>query len=374
MSQAVDLDLRVVGPEIERTPDKFYPSLQGMRGFAALSVIFVHIQLMSTHGGFFPSNLPPAVLYWLKTFGAPTALFFVISGFLIPASLFRHKDIKKFFLDRLLRIMPVYVSLHCMVFFVGPFIGYKWLSGIGIRRYIEYFVTNLTFTALPLGLPLAQQNSWTLSYEWGFYIFFSIAWALLNRSHAKRWVLVATGLLTLSICIALPRCCPFLLGLALARWRPALRLSPLAEIVLVPVSVVMFYYCSVYVGNLASIPFAYVIFWAALQDASYTSRLLCAEPMQFLGKVSYSFYLLHPFVAFGGQLLCQRLIRHGMALKSAFILFAIITLAITPIFSVISYTLLEVKFRRKLANWIECHPKKSRLGESGARFHSDNKN
>jgi peptidoglycan/LPS O-acetylase OafA/YrhL len=184
---------------------RYFASVQGMRGISALSVLVVHIYLMALHGGFFPP-VPAWVAAALSTFGNGVALFFIISGFVIPASLFRHGNVTRFMIDRVLRIMPVFLAIHFLVFALGPLIGYKWLEGIGAAEYWKLFLTNMTFTALPLGLPLAQQNSWTLTYEWGFYLLVSLMWALLFLTN-RRWlmgvVIVATAV---GICIAFPVC------------------------------------------------------------------------------------------------------------------------------------------------------------------------
>ena len=52
--------------------------------------------------------------------GHGVELFFMISGFLIPASLVRHASVGKFFYDRALRILPVFVVLHLVLFVAGP--------------------------------------------------------------------------------------------------------------------------------------------------------------------------------------------------------------------------------------------------------------
>jgi peptidoglycan/LPS O-acetylase OafA/YrhL len=121
--------------------------------------------------------------------------------------------------------MPVYVVLHLLVFVVGPFIGYKWLRDVGVARYLEYFVTNLTFTALPLGLPLAQQNSWTLTYEWAFYVLVAAAWVAARRSGGNRWVTMLIGLAAVATCIVFPIGWGFLLGMLLARFPPTWRMG-----------------------------------------------------------------------------------------------------------------------------------------------------
>ena len=163
---------------------KFYPSVQGLRGFAAMSVFCLHLYLMALHGGFFP-HFPPFVEGAWSTLGNGVGLFFIISGFVIPASLVRHGNIRQFIKDRVLRIMPLFTLLHLIVFTVGPFIGYKWMRGIDLKYYAELFLANLTFTALPFGLPLAQQNAWTLTYEWLFYIVVGVIWLVAKQKKSR---------------------------------------------------------------------------------------------------------------------------------------------------------------------------------------------
>src|SRR5258708_12973208 len=105
----------------------------------------------------------------------------MISGFLMPASLVRHGSISKFFFDRVLRIMPVFVVLHLALFTVGPIVGYKFFRGIDIGHYLELFFANLFFLQDALGLPLAQQNPWTLTYQCAFYISFPLIFLALPR-------------------------------------------------------------------------------------------------------------------------------------------------------------------------------------------------
>src|SRR5258708_21125143 len=113
----------------------------------------------------------------------------MISGFLMPASLVRHGSISKFFFDRVLRIMPVFVVLHLALFTVGPIVGYKFFRGIDIGHYLELFFANLFFLQDVLGLPIAQQNAWTLTYEWAFYIWFALIFGAVAR--LRNWIVAA---------------------------------------------------------------------------------------------------------------------------------------------------------------------------------------
>ena len=161
-------------------PGPFYPSLQGLRGFSALSVLLLHIYLMAAHGGFFPNTLRPMEIAW-GALGQGVPLFFMISGFVIPYSLVRHGDLRRFAVDRILRIFPLFMILHLVVFAIGPMVGYKWMSGVDLIEYLKIFFGNLFFLAPVLDLPLAQQNSWSLTYEFGFYLVLGFGWLAMRR-------------------------------------------------------------------------------------------------------------------------------------------------------------------------------------------------
>ncbi|WP_375305422.1 acyltransferase [Bradyrhizobium sp. A11] len=162
----------------------FVPSVQGLRGIAALSVLMDHFYDMPK-GGMYdipnPGFLPP-LWAWLQSVinvgGHGVELFFMISGFLIPASLVRHGSLPRFFFDRVLRIMPVFVVLHLALFAIGPIVAYKFFRGIDLPSYLAIFTANLFFVQDALGLPIAQQNAWTLTYEWAFYIWFALTFSM----------------------------------------------------------------------------------------------------------------------------------------------------------------------------------------------------
>jgi len=106
----------------------FVEAIQGLRGVAALTVLIVHLQDMPLLAGFLPPIWP-----WLEATvnmgGHGVELFFMISGFLIPASLMRHRSVGKFFLDRALRgeyrgriaFADHHESLAAGAFFSSPF-------------------------------------------------------------------------------------------------------------------------------------------------------------------------------------------------------------------------------------------------------------
>lgn len=90
------------------------------------------------------------------------ALFFLVSGFVIPCSLFKaHKPLQQFFLSRVFRLYPIYwVSLGFIIaFHLTPIV----LSPLTI-------LANLTMFQGFFRINDINSVSWTLQIEWAFYL------------------------------------------------------------------------------------------------------------------------------------------------------------------------------------------------------------
>ena len=365
------MPLALVDSLIARWPTRqvatrYYPSVQGFRGFSALSVLIEHIYRMAQHGGVAPV-VSRATDLVLLTFGNAVALFFIISGFVIPASLIRHGDLRRFLIDRLLRILPVFVAIHLLVFTVGPLVGYKWFAGADLGQYVTLFVSNLTFTAPLLHLPVVQQNSWTLTYEWLFYLFVAIFWFAGTKVRHPAPVLAVLTVIGALVCVWYPICWYFLVGLAFAQVRDIpVRVSRTVEIVVVPLTLVAYYGLATYADDYSAIPLGAVIFWFVLQDGTLTSKALRSRVMQFVGVISYSLYLVHPIVMYPLEVIGGRLVRHGVSPDLVFPAFAVASIVVAVAAAYVSYRVLEVEARRRLAIWVNRHSR-GPVAVSGSR-------
>ena len=293
-------------PGLAYVDRSFIPSIQGLRGLAALSVLLVHIQLMSANAGVWPTDLPGWLTLALGTGGRGVELFFIISGFLIPVSLRRHGSVARFLRERVLRIMPLFVVLHMVLYAAGPPLGYKFFAAIGPLDYAISFFANLFFLAPLLGIPLAQQNAWSLTYEWIFYLWV-VAYFVTDWSPAFRpWrVALLVGALLTAWCF--PSTLYFGLGLAFSVIAPRRWVGTRFGLVLSLIALATMYLCCEYVSVLAGLPAAAVLFAVLLDPRSGPSRLLGLRGFQYLGRVSYSLYLIHPFVLFLLLALAKRL-------------------------------------------------------------------
>src|SRR6267378_8187081 len=90
----------------------YFPGLHGLRFFAAMMVVFSHIELMKDYHGY--PNLYASNLAVYESGRLGVTLFFVLSGFLISYLLLKEKEvsgsiaIRKFYGRRILRIWPLY--------------------------------------------------------------------------------------------------------------------------------------------------------------------------------------------------------------------------------------------------------------------------
>ncbi len=272
-------------------------------------------------------------------------IFFVISGYLITASLIRHNNIKAFLIDRCIRIYPLFLSLHVIIFAVAPIIGYKWFAGISLESWLINFVSNLLFLPGIFNLPLAQLNAWSLSYEALFYI---IA-ALFYSFRGKKFAIILLALTILPIFYFHPRALFLAVGVAiyflhqnqliitkrLAIFPDILSLIILALALSHAQENILFYGIAIIFAALLfnSIAYGYGIFAAILKHPA----------MQFMGNISYSFYLLHAFVMFAAMGVCKKILIHYFPILPVYMAFALLSTAVTIAVSYISYLLLEKK-------------------------------
>ena len=154
----------------------------GLRGIAALSVVIVHLGIafwtgQAAIGGFtgLPplATAPPAFALWLDalpiSFAAfGVALFFVVSGFVIPISLERY-DARAFVLARFIRIWPTYwaglsVTLAAMAIGAAAFGGVRPFNAVQAAVHYAPPLRVLVYSKPLDGI------IWTLEIEFFWYL------------------------------------------------------------------------------------------------------------------------------------------------------------------------------------------------------------
>ncbi|WP_262049116.1 acyltransferase family protein [Bradyrhizobium sp. Bra78] len=323
----------------------FEPSIQGLRGLAALSVLLVHLYDMPLIAGF----LPPVPSWFdatIATFGRGVEVFFMISGYLIPASLVRHQVVSKFFVDRCLRILPVFVILHLALFAIGPLVGYKFFKGIDALDYAKIFLANLLFLPDVLHLPLGQQNAWTLTYEWVFYLWFAAGFYFATRSRPVTALLVLGGAITV---LYFPISAYFLVGFALRAIDLRIGARGASGLLLSFTCLALTYMLLEYVHPFLGLLPGLILFSTVLNPASTIAQLLSKAAPQFVGKISYSLYLVHPFALYPLQVVGARLVSHGYSSWVVWPMFVALGLLSSFVASTITYELIEVRLRNAIA-------------------------
>jgi peptidoglycan/LPS O-acetylase OafA/YrhL len=164
-------------------------ALDGVRAIACLSVVMLHINLITTRDIqlWTPQSIP-AVLSAIAFAGdTGVTLFFILSGFLLflpyaKALLFDEAawpSAKQFYLRRALRILPVYyISLILMVIIFHP----DYFQVVHLREWVFFLTMFMDSSATTY----KQVNGpfWTLAVEWQFYLI--LPWLALGISWLVR--------------------------------------------------------------------------------------------------------------------------------------------------------------------------------------------
>jgi peptidoglycan/LPS O-acetylase OafA/YrhL len=342
--------------------------IHGLRGFSALGVFICHIYGMSVLWHFWPAVLSPAASFFhAGAYGVE--IFFVISGYLITASLLRHQSAGKFLIDRCIRIYPVFLTIHLLVFGAGPIIGYKWMAGISPSKWLLSFISNLLFLPGLFNLPIAQLNAWSLSYEAAFYLMSAIVFVM-SRIAGRRNTMVGLALILLPFLAIYTAAAFFLVGVAVFFLTDRWNLKPPVwlRILSVPaiLSVLMFLEVSqrrsVFVISLLP---AFIFFWNIVEGKCALSWFLRARWLQYLGTISYSFYLWSPAVTYPMKILVGKVL-HGRANDVVLLcVFAVVAFTTALVVSHVSYVILEDRAGRTLRRLV--HERNSRRSEELSR-------
>lgn len=190
---------------IERERDT---QLDGLRGILALSVYICHVAAWYHYlhtGSYMQSG--PGLYYQLAKVGV--FMFFMITGYLFIGKILRERkrgiDWTQFVVSRLLRIVPLYlftVSVMLLIVFVESDFEFQESMRVMIPDIFQW----VTFTVFGAPLINNYENTslitshvqWTLVYEWIFYLSLPFV-ALAMRARVPILYLVVMTLLLASI-------------------------------------------------------------------------------------------------------------------------------------------------------------------------------
>lgn len=169
---------------------KYYKALDGVRGMAALMVMWFHFNW--PQGSFLLNGIKKTA-----TFGQTgVTLFFVLSGFLITRILLVGKNdphyFSNFYIRRSLRIFPLYYLFLVLFYFALPFIQHTPIAPFNEQVYYWTYLQNFcdTFGWKTIG----PKHFWSLAVEEHFYLFWPLVIFYLDHKNIKRVIVSLVGL------------------------------------------------------------------------------------------------------------------------------------------------------------------------------------
>ncbi len=170
--------------------------LDVLRGIAALAVVFDHF------GGFIPARIQNPVYAWINPGNYGVFVFFIISGYIVPASLERKGSVRTFWVSRLFRLYPLYL------FAIG-FATLLWAIHFGDLRGEDAdpatsVLSQLLMMSNVLGGINLPNVVWSLSYEMIFYLLLTALFMARIHRPSSRYAL-AFGIAAVAIGGILPR-------------------------------------------------------------------------------------------------------------------------------------------------------------------------
>jgi peptidoglycan/LPS O-acetylase OafA/YrhL len=136
--------------------------LDALRGIAALAVVFDHL------GTYLLAGLRTHVYHWVDAGQYGVFVFFLISGYIVPASLERKGSIRTFWVSRVFRLYPLYLLAIGLAVLLWA-IGRGSLHGAGGDPETSVLSQFLMMSNVLAG-PNLPNVVWSLSYEMVFYL------------------------------------------------------------------------------------------------------------------------------------------------------------------------------------------------------------
>ena len=330
----------------------YFPALTGIRAISAF-MVYIH------HFHPFSEDLIGSILFKiLKETHIGVSVFFVLSGFLIAYRYFGQKqfNFKKYLVNRIARIYPVYFALTLATFFINPDVFMSSYSILLLNiTFLRGFFHEYLFSGIAPG--------WSLSVEETFYFTAPLFFYFIRKSKlflialpiaclGLGWIFVQVfspmsfhGFFSSNSFMLLytffGRSVEFFSGISLAilfmnsaKNNSGFKFT-LFGIAMIGVCLTILAYFSgetfqygifhpigIWINNLILPIFAVsALFYGLLTEKTWFSRFLSTPVMELLGKSSYIFYLIHMGIISSGLLsISTNLIFHFVSLNLVSIL------------------------------------------------------
>lgn len=164
-------------------------SIDILRGLAALMVCFFHFTCGNKD--FLPVDSIFRIYGHYGHYGVQ--IFFVISGLVIPFSMYRSKyrlkNFRKFLTKRIIRIEPPYllsVVLAILLLYVSTLSPYYRGNPFSID-FFQLFL-HIGYLNAFFDVPWLNPVYWTLAIEFQYYLFIALFFPLINNSSILKWL------------------------------------------------------------------------------------------------------------------------------------------------------------------------------------------
>lgn len=327
---------------------RFNVTAHSLRGMAAFMVFLAHV-IGGIGENIYPDNgAYQAVMEAPWNFGRwGVWLFFVISGYVILPSVLRYSP-REFALRRFLRLYPLFFAFSLAFLALNAI-----TNAFPSLRDLSTIVPALLMVNLFTHTGQLTPNAWSLSYE---VLFYAMACLIVYTAIRRRSVLETSILTVLAGLLVMrhPAMAFFLAGIAVRLLDD--RKLHVSKPLLPPLELAAAGGCILFASlrhytfepKELALPGLYCLFvatvlyfWLAIQPGSLTSRLLRGAVPFYLGTISYSLYLSHPYVYFGARQLFSHagLFGEGWALSVGIFLLTVIPA--TLLFTHVVYIALE---------------------------------
>jgi peptidoglycan/LPS O-acetylase OafA/YrhL len=269
---------------------EFLPRLESVRGIAALSVVGYHI------AGQFTDTYVTGM--------APVVMFFVLSGFVLARSLEDDASPTRFLRHRVFRLFPaasaVVVLLALLHHQFGFYVGYEGrfdianvvLNALLIRHDVNGVMWSMTVECF--ATPLILISVWIFQ-RFGPHPLLVLIAVLFGLSFLGPYAHLLGGFTNLAPLYA------FVVGVLLQmQGRPiAARLGPAACWIVAGAAIALFGFCgsqkqTAPIIALECVSSALLVLLIAFRTSIGLFSVLDLSLIRFYGRISYSFYLLHP--------------------------------------------------------------------------------
>jgi peptidoglycan/LPS O-acetylase OafA/YrhL len=286
-----------------------YATIDGLRGFLAFAVFMHHSVIWFVYLRTGSWEAPPSRLF--HQFGdTAVALFFMITAFLFTSKVINSdkKPVEwtRLYVGRFMRLFPMYaVAVGIMLLLVLQMTG--WHRRVAWPALVDQVMTWVSFTvrghpdvnSLPATSTLIAGVTWSLPYEWWFYLSLPIL-ALLTRRKAPAPALILGAVTVLLVNqvwgLQTGGLLPFVGGIVSAWLVRDERFRALASRRIMGVVVILAVLATVLFTQTAYSELGVALLFVAFALISAGNDLfgvLSSGTSRLLGEVTYSMYLIH---------------------------------------------------------------------------------